>query len=126
MSNMINLYDFDGVTSIGVTPRPGDIIITGRTIDEYSVVNNYLESIGLLGKVMVYFNPINFAKRGEGTEEARTYSGNHKASIVKSLIANSVNIGFFFEDDPIQRDIIVSQNPSMRDKIILIPKTVDY
>lgn len=122
----INVYDFDGVVSIGVTPRVGDIICTGRTIDEYGVVYSYLDSIGLLGKVIVYFNPINYETRGDHTTEARTYSGNHKANIIKSLISNGVKIGHYFEDDPLQIEIVCQHNPEIIDKVIKIQQSVEF
>jgi len=126
MNKSINVYDFDGVTSIGVTPRIGDIIVTGRCFDECDVVFNYLKNYGLQDKIPVYFNPIQYATRGQGTDFSRTKSGQHKARIVKSLIENGVSIGYFFEDDPIQAAIIKEENPIMQDKIVLIPKTVEY
>lgn len=124
MSKQVNIYDFDGVTSIGVTPRPGDIIITGRTIDEYSVVFDYLKKIDMLDKVMVYFNTINYETRGDHTPEARLYSANHKARIIKMLLDNNVPIGYYFEDDPLQLETVLDKNPSMVSRSILIPQTV--
>lgn len=124
MSKQVNIYDFDGVTSIGVTPRPGDIIITGRTIDEYSVVFDYLKKIDMLDKVMVYFNTINYETRGDHTPEARLYSAIHKASIIKMLLNNNVPIGYYFEDDPLQLEAVLKENPSMTSRSILIPQTV--
>lgn len=125
MNKSINLYDFDGVTSIGVTPRPGDIIITGRTVDEFEVVNNYLDSIGLLGKVMVYFNPINYETRGDHTEQARTYSAKHKTRVISQLIENKVDIGFYFEDDPLQASYVITNTKLPESKIIMIKQTVE-
>ena len=125
MKSKINLYDFDGVTSIGVTPRKGDIIITGRCIDEYKEVYTYLESIGILGDVIVYFNPILLETRGNHTEEARIYSGNHKANIINNLLTNGVDIGYYFEDDLLQADIVKQKTNLNSSKIIMIPQTVN-
>ena len=121
----VNIYDFDGVTSIGVTPRPGDIIITGRSIDEYNVVFDYLKSIDMIDKVMVYFNPINYHVRGDHTEEARTYSGNHKARTINNLLLNKVNIGYYFEDDPLQAELVLEKTSLPKEKIVMIPQTVE-
>lgn len=123
--NKINLYDFDGVTNIGVTPRPGDIIITGRTIDEYSVVYDYLNSIDMINKVIVYFNPINYEKRGDHTLESRTYSGVHKANIISNLLDNSVEIGFYFEDDELQAKIVLENTKLKEKQLIMIKSTVE-
>ena len=122
----INGYDFDGVTSIGVTPREGDVIITGRCFDECYVIFDYLKDHNLLDKIPVYFNPIQFNYRGEGTEYSRSSSAKHKASILQKMLDNSVNIGYFFEDDPLQKDIIIELVPEMQDKVILIPQTVKF
>ena len=122
----INGYDFDGVTSIGVTPREGDVIITGRCFDECGVIFDYLKEHNLLDKIPVYFNPIQFHHRGEGTEHSRSSGAKHKASILQKMLDNQVNIGYFFEDDPLQKDIIVELVPEMQDKVILIPQTIKF
>lgn len=121
----VNIYDFDGCVSIGVTPRENDIIITGRCIDEYKEVYNYLESINILGKVLVYFNPILLKDRGNHTVEARIYSGKHKANIINQLISNGVEIDYYFEDDELQADIVLKKELLNKNKLILIPKTVE-
>jgi len=120
----INIYDFDGVVSIGVCPRPGDIIITGRPVDQYKVVYDYLESIDMLGKVIVYFNPITYEVRGDHTIEARTYSGEHKANIINCLLINNTPIGHYFEDDDLQASIVLNNSPLTEDMLIMIKQTV--
>jgi len=98
-------YDFDGVISIGITPRSeSDVIITGRCIDEQDEIKAILKERGI--KCRVYFNPMTLAQRGNHTVEARTFSGNHKAKTIGNLLDNGVNITRFFEDDPIQYQII--------------------
>jgi hypothetical protein len=98
-------YDFDGVISIGITPRSSkDIIITGRCIDEQDHVNDILEEREIYCKV--YFNQMTLKERGDHTVEARTFSGNHKASTIKRLKEDGLNIVRFFEDDPIQLGLI--------------------
>lgn len=125
MKNKKNIYDFDGVVSIGITPRIGDIIVTGRCIDEYKEVYSYLESIDMLGKVVVYFNPIMLKTRGNHTTEARAYSGKHKANIINSLIQNSVDIGLYFEDDILQAKLVIELTDLDEKKIIMIPQTLE-
>lgn len=106
-------YDFDGVISIGITPRSEqDVIITGRCIDEQDEINAILKERGI--KCKVYFNPMTLAERGNHTVEARTYSGKHKAKTIGKLLDNGVNIIRFFEDDPIQYQIIQENHPQIQ------------
>lgn len=106
-------YDFDGVISIGITPRSEhDVIITGRCIDEQDEVNAILIERGI--KCKIYFNPMTLAERGNHTVEARTYSGKHKANTISKLLNNGVNIIRFFEDDPIQYQIIQENHPQIQ------------
>ena len=105
-------YDFDGVISIGITPRSNrDIIITGRCIDEQDHVKSILRERGI--KCKVYFNPMTLAERGDHTVEARTFSGKHKASTIKRLKDEGINIVRFFEDDPIQLGLIKESHPEL-------------
>lgn len=105
-------YDFDGVISIGITPRSNqDIIITGRCIDEQDHVKSILKERGI--KCDVYFNPMTLAERGDHTVEARTFSGNHKASTIARLKEEGINIVRFFEDDPIQLGLIKESHPEL-------------
>lgn len=109
---MIYGYDFDGVISIGINPRSKeDVIITGRCIDEKNKVLNELRKRKISNKV--YFNPMTLEERGNHTEQARTYSGLHKAKTISSLKANGINIIRFFEDDEIQMEIIKKQHPDL-------------
>lgn len=106
-------YDFDGVISIGITPRSEhDVIITGRCIDEQEEIKAILKERGI--KCKVYFNPMTLAERGNHTVEARTYSGKHKAKTIANLLDNGVNIIRFFEDDPIQYQIIQENLPQIQ------------
>lgn len=108
----IYAYDFDGVISIGITPRSKkDIIITGRCIDEQKHVKDILKERGI--KCKVYFNPMTLVERGDHTVEARTFSGNHKASTIARLKEEGINIVRFFEDDPIQLGLIKESHPEL-------------
>jgi hypothetical protein len=112
MNTEVFAYDFDGVISIGITPRSNkDIIITGRCIDEQHHVFNILSERGI--DCTVYFNPMTLAERGDHTVEARTFSGKHKASTIKRLKEGGVNIVRFFEDDPIQLGLIREAHPEL-------------
>lgn len=105
-------YDFDGVVSIGVTPRfSDDVIITGRCIDEKEYVFNKLSEMGITCNV--YFNPMTLAERGNHTVQARTYSGLHKARTISKLKEDGIEIARFFEDDPIQKAIIEEHHPEL-------------
>lgn len=105
-------YDFDGVVSIGVTPRfSDDIIITGRCIDEKEYVFEKLKELGVTSNV--YFNPMTLAERGNHTVRARTYSGMHKAKTISKLKEEGIIVQRFFEDDPIQKAIIEEHHPDL-------------
>jgi hypothetical protein len=105
-------YDFDGVISIGITPRASsDVIITGRCIDEQDEVRAILKERGI--KCKVYFNPMTLAMRGNHTVHARRFSGHHKANTINRLKNEGVIISRFFEDDPIQYQIIQEAAPEV-------------
>ena len=105
-------YDFDGVISIGVSPRSQcDVIITGRCIDEKEHVYKVLEERGI--ENTVYFNPMTLAERGNHTLKARRYSGDHKAKTIAGLKSRGVNIVRFFEDDPVQMKCISKEHPEL-------------
>lgn len=106
----MNTYDIDGViyineTLVGLTPQPEDIIITGRSFEEYDETIEMLESRGIKNKV--YFNPLPF------DEKTRISSGQHKGTILKELISQGNNIGIHFEDDEIQIEEIKKLVPSI-------------
>ena len=98
-------YDFDGVISIGITPRSSeDVIITGRCIDEADYVRATLLARGITNKV--YFNPMTLRERGNHTKQARRYSGSHKAKTISELKKEGIYVTRFFEDDELQALII--------------------
>lgn len=88
----INSYDIDGVITIGITPRPEDIIITGRSYQEAPETLEYLHSRGIYNQV--FFNPEPFENK------SRESSGRHKAKILKALY---FEVDKHFEDDEIQK-----------------------
>lgn len=91
----INSYDIDGVITVGITPRPEDIIITGRSYEEAKETLEYLHNRGIYNQV--FFNPVRY------DEKSRESSGEHKARILKALEGI---VGKHFEDDIIQKQKI--------------------
>lgn len=115
----INVYDFDGVVTDGLLPRAGDVIITGRCIDECGYVYDELKRVGLLMAVPVYFNPILLEDRGVGSPEARERSAEHKCRVINQLYYNGVEIDNIYEDDLLQIEFMCSRlQEDLRKKII--------
>lgn len=104
----MNSFDIDGVIYIskdidGVYPGPNDIIITGRSYEEFRETRRMLESKGINNQV--YFNPLPFQAK------TRESSGKHKAKILNTLKRAGSNIMVHFEDDPIQKEVIERECP---------------
>lgn len=113
----INMYDFDGVVSIGVHPSSKeDVIVTGRCRDESEIVYKMLESRGITNAV--YFNPLTFQARGNHNEFSRKHSGVHKSNIISMFKKANVKVKAFFEDDQLQAAIIKSHHPEL--EIVLL------
>ena len=124
--NKINIYDFDGTITSGVHPRKDSIILTGRCIDEkHEVFQYFLDNNLYIEDYIFYFNPIMLKDRGNHTEKARNISGNHKANIIRKLIENGVEIGLYFEDDPVQANIVLEQSGLPANKLVKIPETIE-
>jgi hypothetical protein len=105
-------YDFDGVISVGITPRSkDDVIITGRCLEESEHVLSVLKERGI--DCTVFFNPMSLEERGNHSVQARTYSGKHKARTIKMLESDGVLVTRFFEDDEIQLAIAKEANPNV-------------
>lgn len=111
-------FDFDGVITEGFHPTADDIIITGRAIDEYRHVTNYLKAL-VIPIVPIYFNPVLYDKRGDKTVAARQHSGNHKANTLLTLLNNEVPVEVFFEDDPLQAEIMEAILPKDFDIVLV-------
>jgi hypothetical protein len=91
---MLNGYDCDGVLTVGVVPERPWVCISGRTHAEAGVVPAILsESQGN------YF-------RGVGPYDVHHHPGRFKAEKI-----NELGVTRFFEDDPIQADIIRASCP---------------
>lgn len=96
----MNMFDFDGVVSIGLCPRPGDVIVTGRGFDECEFVRTRL--IEILGPYLASKIPIFFNMKLKGQGRTRRDSANHKADILAQLLSHGHQIETIFEDDPEQ------------------------
>lgn len=95
----INGFDIDGVIDMGnyggVYPGPNDIIITGRSIEEFPETRKMLDSKKIYNKL--FMNPVSFE------EKTRKSSGTHKANTIIELFLSGITIKLFFEDDWIQK-----------------------
>ena len=92
----INSFDFDGVITVGLIPRPNDIVVTGRGEDERAVLQQVWTKYGI-PPVYIYFNP-----KTKTMGRTRVDSGQHKAKILLKLIKEGAKIWHHFDDDPIQ------------------------
>jgi hypothetical protein len=106
-------YDFDGVVSIGITPSSSqDVVITGRCLDESEIVFDILKKRNILCNV--YLNPMLLAERGNHTESSRILSAHHKAKTITVLEREKIcKVVRFFEDDPLQLDILKKFHPDL-------------
>ncbi len=98
LMKQINSFDIDGVIFMGdydgIYPGPNDVIITGRSIEEFKETEQMLKRKGITNSV--YYNPLPF------DQKSRESSGKHKGETIARLRAEGINIACHFEDDPIQ------------------------
>ena len=94
----MNIFDLDGVITIGLMPTKFDKIVTGRSIEEKPETERYLMKLGLNNEV--FYNPIPYDKK------SRTTSALFKVDLMDWLIKKGYDIKLLFEDDPIQAKII--------------------
>lgn len=107
----INTFDIDGVIYFGegvtgVRPCRNDIIITGRSIDQYDYTMDMLRSRGIYNQV--FFNPMSRSDPHYCREE----SGRHKARVITKLL-QVYDIGLHFEDDLVQIEQIRKVHPDL-------------
>lgn len=88
---MLRGYDVDGTLTTGLTPIEPYVIISGRTFGEY---NDYIKFLAT--KAPVYI-------RGTGEYGDRNDAGMFKANMI-----NMLGISEFYEDDPVQIQIIIA------------------
>jgi len=90
-------YDIDGVLSIGVAPRGDYVIISGRTFAEY---DDYARRLAQHAPLFI---------RGVGEPGDREHAARFKATMIQMLAVTE-----FYEDDPVQADIIARDCPTCR------------
>lgn len=102
----MNSFDIDGVIYLGegrkgLLPRSEDVIISGRSFEEYGVTKQQFEILGIPGECVIYLADWKISHK------TRRLSGLHKAYTLNRLIGQlDKNIQIHFEDDPVQADII--------------------
>lgn len=89
-------YDIDGVLTLGIEIEQGSVVISGRTWSEYDD----------LAKAAAQKCPVFI--RGCGEYGDRIHAGQFKADMIKRI-----GVTKFYEDDPLQIDIIKSINPDV-------------
>jgi len=104
----MNGFDIDGViyfgnTRPGIRPGSDDVIISGRSYQEADETFAFLRTFGIQNRV--FLNPINFL------DKTREKSGLHKAKTLNTLKDQGEIVDLFFEDDPIQAEIIRRDAP---------------
>jgi hypothetical protein len=99
----VNGFDCDGVITVGIHPGPDDIIITGRSFEETPETRAMLSKRGI--------NNIVFYNQKKFVDKTRESSGWHKAKRIGRLKEQGVEIVNFFEDDPIQKEVIERECP---------------
>lgn len=94
----MNGYDIDGVITIGLLPQKNDIIISGRSTDELPETKKLMEMLHLDNEL--FLNPIPFEQK------TREKSGYFKVGMLTVFKNRNIHIDKYFEDDPVQADII--------------------
>jgi len=89
-------FDIDGVLTAGYIPEPGDVVISGRTFNEY---DDTVKAVAQICPVYV---------RGVGEYGDQLHAGWWKAIMIKLL-----GITEFYEDSPVQIEIIQRENPEV-------------
>ena len=107
-------FDIDGVIFMGgypgIFPGKDDIIVTGRSFEEYPETIAMLQSKGIF--TIPYFSLLSFKKK------TRRASGIHKGQVLRRLNENGYNIGIHYEDDTIQAREIKKVVPNI--EIVLL------
>ena len=90
-------YDIDGVLTAGVKPTPPYVIVSGRTFAEY---DDFAKQAAQLAPLYI---------RGTGAYGDRRHAGEFKAGMIAYL-----GVTEFYEDDPLQADLIEQRNPQCK------------
>lgn len=106
----INTFDIDGVIYInrevgGVHPGSNDVIITGRSYQEFPETRRMLAARGIHNRI--------FYNRAKFEQKTREGSGQHKAAVIKRLQKHGYVVMCHFEDDPIQASEIKDRCPDV-------------
>ncbi len=101
--------DFDGCVyfskdSIGLRPGPNDIIVTGRSFEEKEKTEAWCKKFGIANRIIYSQVPEHL--------KTREISGYHKAITLREL-SKTYKIERFYEDDPIQWEILESMVPEI-------------
>lgn len=96
----MNMFDFDGVVSIGLCPAVGDVVVTGRGFDECEIV--YAKLKELLGVSQSVKIPVFFNTKLKSQNRTRLDSARHKVETLSRLLSAGNRIETIFEDDPVQ------------------------
>ena len=101
-STCLRGFDIDGVITVGFLPKTEfDIIVTGRSFQDYNLTMRQLELIGLdTDKHVPFFNHIDAPKVNA------TNGAIHKANII-----NLIGIHVYYEDSWYQAGIIAKRCP---------------
>lgn len=89
-------YDIDGVLTSGIVPQMPCVVISGRTFVEY---DDFAKKAANICPVYI---------RGAGAYGDRNHAGWFKATMIKHL-----GVTEFYEDDPLQIDMIKFFNPDV-------------
>jgi hypothetical protein len=92
---MLRGYDIDGVLTIGIQPIEPYVIVSGRTFSEY---NDFAKKLATSAPLYI---------RGVGQYGDREDAGKFKAKMI-----NFLGIREFYEDDPVQLNIIKAECPN--------------
>lgn len=90
-------YDIDGVLTAGFEPSPDSVVISGRTFAEY---DDFVKRAAQVCPVYI---------RGVGEYGDRWHAGKFKAAMISAL-----GVTTFYEDDPVQVEIIEQANPGCK------------
>lgn len=122
----IKVFDFDGVVTEGKWPQKenGDVIVTGRCLDECDDVYNYLIENGI-PLVPVYFKPMLVRVVGKGSPLSRKTSGLHKSRII-SILNREVGVDQIYEDDMMQIQVMKEHlSRHLSDNIVFVESEVE-
>lgn len=113
MSAKVYGYDYNGVVSIGINPSsPFDVVITGRCYDDDKLIVKDMAERNLNNPV--FYKQVSIKDCPSYTGDARVGSAQHKIDTIKYLKEEfGIIVTRFFEDDPLQFDLITKALPEL-------------